>query len=173
MFVVSYTSQLFLLTGEEKVEKTLVILKPDAVQRRLIGRIIARFEAKGLKIVALRLCRLSEAETERLYAVHKGKGFFEPLVRFMRSGPVVVMAVEGPRAIAVTRALLGATFGFEAAPGTIRGDYGISRSFNLVHGSDSPEAAARELAIFFKDSDYLTYEFSDAPWTFNPAEDLK
>ncbi len=159
-------------SGEE-VEKTLVILKPDAVQRRFIGRIIARFEAKGLKIAALRMCSLSKEEIDGLYSAHKDRKFFEPLARFMRSGPVAVMAVEGPRAIAITRKLLGETFGFDAAPGTIRGDYGISRGYNLVHGSDSPESAARELAVFFKDSDYLTYESNDAQWTFNPAEDLK
>ncbi|MDQ7780589.1 MAG: nucleoside-diphosphate kinase [Planctomycetota bacterium] len=154
------------------MERSLVILKPDAIQRRLIGSILARFEAKGLKIVALRLCRLTNQQTDNLYSVHKGKKFFEPLVRFMQSGPVAVMALEGPRAVAVTRKLLGETFGFEASPGTIRGDFGLSRGYNLVHGSDSVESATRELAVFFKEADYLAYELSEAPWAFNPAEDL-
>ena len=131
------------------MERTLVLLKPDAVQRGLVGEILARFERKGLKLVGLKLRRFDEALLRRHYAVHEGKPFYEGLVRFMRSGPVVALALEGKNAIAVTRNLMGKTNCAEAPPGTIRGDFGMSVSFNLVHGSDGPESAAKELALFF------------------------
>jgi nucleoside-diphosphate kinase len=141
------------------LERTLVLLKPDAVQRGLVGEIVARFEKKGLKLVGLKLRRFDEALLRKHYAVHEGKPFFDGLVRFMRSGPVVAIALEGADAIAVTRNLMGKTKSAEAAPGTIRGDFGMSVSFNLVHGSDGPESAQKELALFFSGPDELV------PWT--------
>ena len=135
------------------IETTLVLVKPDGVQRRMIGRIVARFEAKGLQVVGCKMARIPEATLRDHYGAHVGKPFFEGLIRYMSSGPVVALALAGPRAISVVRTLMGATFGHEAAPGTIRGDFGISGSFNLVHGSDSPESAAKERALFFADDD--------------------
>jgi nucleoside-diphosphate kinase len=137
------------------VERTLVLLKPDAVQRGLVGEIVARFERKGLKLVGLKLRRFDEALLRRHYAVHEGKPFYEGLVRFMGSSPVVALALEGKDAIAVTRTLMGKTNCAEAAPGTIRGDLGLSVSFNLVHGSDGAETAKKELALFFPGADEL------------------
>ena len=141
------------------MERTLVLLKPDAVQRGLVGEIVARFERKGLKLVGLKLRRFDETLLKKHYAAHEGKAFFAGLVRFMGSGPVVALALEGKNAIAVTRALMGKTNCAEAAPGTIRGDFGMSVSFNLVHGSDGPESAAQELALFFPGEAELV------PWT--------
>jgi len=140
------------------MERTLVIVKPDAVRRGLAGEIIRRIERKGLKIVALKMTRIDEDTARRHYAEHEGKPFYEPLVRFMTGGPVVLMAVEGLSAIATVRRLLGATNCAAAAPGSIRGDFGVSHRFNLVHGSDGPEAAARELEVFFETRDYVEYQ---------------
>ena len=134
------------------MERTLVLLKPDAVQRGLIGSILARFEAKGLKPVGLKLRQFDRATLERHYSDHKDKPFFGNLVDFMGSGPVVALCLEGKNAITVTRTLMGKTNAAEAAPGTIRGDFGMSFSNNLVHGSDSPESAEKELGIFFPDA---------------------
>ena len=131
------------------MEKTLVILKPDCVARRLAGRIISRFEEKGLCIVGMRMEVIDKAVAEKHYAEHNGKPFYPSLVNFITSGPVVVMALQGVEAIAVVRKMIGATSGRAAEPGSIRGDYGMSKGFNLVHASDSPEAAARELELFF------------------------
>ena len=122
-------------------ERTLIILKPDAMQRRLVGPIISRFEAKGLQIAGMKLMRVTNDLAERHYAVHKGKPFYPGLIQYITSGPVVVMVVEGQRAIATSRALMGKTFGFEAEPGTIRGDYALSKTYNLIHGSDSAASA--------------------------------
>ena len=146
------------------MERTLIICKPDAVHRRLVGRILARFEEKGLKIVALRMLRVSRSMAEDLYSPHLGKHFYERLLDFIASAPVIVMALEGYRAIDVCRRMMGATFGYEAAAGTIRGDFGISNQFNLVHGSDAPESAERELKIFFSEEDYCSYELVDEEW---------
>jgi nucleoside-diphosphate kinase len=137
------------------VERTLVLFKPDAVQRGLVGRILARFEAKGLKVVGLKLRRFPEELLRKHYDAHKERPFFAGLVRFMGSGPVVALALEGKNAVAVVRAMMGKTNSAEAAPGTIRGDFGLSFSFNLVHGSDGPESAAKELALFFPGKDEL------------------
>jgi nucleoside-diphosphate kinase len=134
------------------VERTLVLLKPDAVQRGLVGRILARFEEKGLKIVGLKMRQFPVAQIEKHYAPHRERPFFRNLVEFMTSGPVVALALEGKNAIEVTRTLMGATNAAKAAPGTIRGDLGLSFSNNLVHGSDGPESAADELANFFADA---------------------
>ncbi len=135
------------------MEKTLIIVKPDAVERGLSGQIIARFEAKGLFVAGMKLMRVTKALAERHYAEHKGKPFFGALVQFITSGPVVVMALTGNDAIRVCRALIGSTNCAEAAPGTIRGDLGMSKQRNMVHASDSPAAAKRELALFFKKSE--------------------
>ncbi len=146
-------------------ERTFVMLKPDAVQRGLVGEIISRIEKKGLKIVALKLLRLDRALAERQYEVHRGKHFFEELVEFVTSSPVVAMVVEGEEAIKVIRRLMGATNPFEAEPGTIRGDFGLDLTKNLIHGSDSVETAAREIALFFREEELLDYELSSGAWT--------
>ena len=131
------------------IERTLSIIKPDAVAKNVIGQIDARFEAAGLKIVALRMQHLSRAEAEQFYAVHRGKPFFGELVDFMTSGPVVLQVLEGEGAIAKNRELMGATDPKKAAPGTIRADFASSIDANAVHGSDAPETAAVEVAFFF------------------------
>lgn len=152
------------------MEQSLIIIKPDAVARGLIGRILSRFEDKGLKIVAMRM-GVIPMETARIhYAEHKEKPFFKDLTNFITSGPVVIMALEGLEAVSVVRKMLGATSGRAAEPGSIRGDFGMSKSFNLVHASDSTAAAERELALFFKPEEFTpspdaaalrwTYEFS-------------
>lgn len=131
------------------IQRTLIILKPDAVQRKLVGEIIRRFENKGLALIEMRMMTVPRRLAETHYAEHKGKGFYEDLVGFITGGPVVVMALEGPAAIEIARKLMGKTRFTEAEPGTIRGDYAHDLTANLVHGSDSPESAARELKLFF------------------------
>lgn len=131
-------------------QTTLIILKPDAVQRKLVGEIIGRFEAKGLSISRMKLMTIPRELAETHYAGHTGKPFYEDLVGFITGGPVVVMALEGPEAIGVARKLMGATKFTEAEPGTIRGDYAHDLTANLVHGSDSPQSAQRELNLFFE-----------------------
>ncbi|MCD6409838.1 MAG: nucleoside-diphosphate kinase [Candidatus Verstraetearchaeota archaeon] len=148
------------------MERTFVMIKPDAVVRGLMGEIISRIEKKGLKIVAMKLHHLTEEEAKELYKPHEGKHFFNDLIEFVRSAPVVLMAVEGESAISVMRRLLGSTDAKEAAPGTIRGDFSCSKSMNLVHASDSPESASRELTIFFKEEDYLKYRRVDEDWVY-------
>jgi nucleoside-diphosphate kinase len=135
------------------VERTLSIVKPDAVARNIIGEIYSRFEKGGLRIVAARMMRLSREKAEGFYAEHRGKPFFEALVSYMMSGPVVVQVLEGENAIAVNRRLMGATNPKEAAPGTIRADFAQSIDANAVHGSDSPASAEREIAYFFSSAD--------------------
>jgi len=132
------------------VERTLSIIKPDAVKKNVIGRILARFEAAGLRIVAARMMHLSRAEAEGFYAVHRGRPFFGPLVDFMISGPVLVLVLEGDNAIAKNRDLMGATDPKKAAKGTIRADFADSIDANAVHGSDGPETARKEIAFFFQ-----------------------
>jgi nucleoside-diphosphate kinase len=145
------------------IQRTLILFKPDAVQRRLCGRILQRFEDKGLRVVGMKLMKITNDLAARHYEAHKEKGFYAGLVKFMTSAPVMALVLEGPLAIDVCRKLVGATFGFKAEPGTIRGDFGISNQFNLIHGSDSPEAAAREVELFFPDAgELLAYETSDA-----------
>jgi nucleoside-diphosphate kinase len=131
--------------------RTLVLCKPDAVERRLVGEVIDRLERKGLQVLALELRTLDEATAKRHYAEHEGKPFFGELVSFITRGPLVAMVVEGPDAWKVVRTLMGATNPRDAAPGTIRGDLAIELTENLVHGSDGPESAAREIALFFPD----------------------
>ncbi|MBM4107622.1 MAG: nucleoside-diphosphate kinase [Phycisphaerae bacterium] len=151
------------------METTLIILKPDAVQRGLMGRILTRFEDKGLQVVGCKLMQISRQLAETHYESHKGKGFYDGLVRFMTSSPVLVMAVRGNAAITISRNMMGATFGSKAAPGTIRGDFGVSNSFNLIHGSDSPEAAERELKLFFKPEEVLSWPRQIETWVYDTS----
>jgi nucleoside-diphosphate kinase len=151
------------------VETTLIILKPDAVQRGLMGRIITRFEDKGLQVVGCKLMQISQQLAATHYESHKGKPFYEGLVRFMTSSPVLVLAVKGNGAITICRNLMGATFGSKANPGTIRGDFGVSNSFNLIHGSDSPEAAERELKLFFQAGEVLHWPRHGDPWIYDTS----
>ncbi len=129
--------------------RTLVLLKPDTVRRGLVGRVLARFEAKGLRIVVMEQRTITAEQADRHYAEHVDRDFYPPLREFVTSGPIVVLVVEGDQAVEVVRALNGATDGRQAAPGTIRGDWSLSNRENLVHGSDSPESAAREIALWF------------------------
>jgi nucleoside-diphosphate kinase len=154
------------------VQKTLVILKPDCVARRLVGKAISRFEDKGLQVVGLKLTSVSQALARKMYAPHEGKPFYEPLIRFMTRGPIVAMCIQGDGAIAVVRNMLGATFGPDAEPGTIRGDFGMSKRYNLVHGSDSPVSAKRELALFFKSSELVKDAQADLDWVYDTTGDV-
>jgi len=149
------------------MERTLIILKPDAVQRGLIGQILTRFENKGLQIVGMKLMQISTKLAETHYEPHRGKPFYAGLVRFMTSSPVVVLAIEGRDAIAICRKMMGATFGSKAEPGTIRGDFGVSNSFNLIHGSDSPESAQRELGLFFQVGELLEWQPASRGWVYD------
>lgn len=133
----------------ENVQRTLVVFKPDAVQRAIVGELLARFERRGLRIAALRALRVERPMAEKHYAVHQGKFFFGDLVKTITSSPVVAAVLEGPNAIAVVRAMVGATRPHEAAPGTIRGDYALTGLRNLIHASDAPETAASEVALWF------------------------
>ena len=146
------------------MQRTLIIFKPDCVQRRLVGQILARYEAKGLRIDALKLIQVDRALAEKHYAEHNTKPFFESLISFITGGPVVVGVLSGPGAVAVVRNLLGATDGAVAAPGTIRGDFALSKQFNLVHGSDSPESAAREIALWFRPEELVDYSVAGSEW---------
>ncbi|WP_373653868.1 MULTISPECIES: nucleoside-diphosphate kinase [unclassified Schlesneria] len=147
------------------MERSFVLLKPDAVARRLVGEILGRFESKGLKIVGMKMLKVTPELSKQHYAEHVSKPFYPMLEQFITSGPVIALAVEGPQAISVIRAMLGSTNGREAPLGTIRGDFGLSRQMNLVHGSDGTDAAARELAIYFKPEELLNYQDSLDPWT--------
>lgn len=144
------------------MERTLLIIKPDGVQRGLIGTILNRLESKGLKLVGLKLILLSQEQAEELYNPHVGKEFYEPLIRFMTSGPIIVSAWEGREAIQIIRTMVGATRYTEAQPGSIRGDFSMDTRQNLVHASDSPENAARELAVVFDPTEFVSYERIDA-----------
>jgi len=149
------------------METTLIILKPDAVQRGFMGRILSRFEDKGLQVVGAKFMQISPDLAAKHYEVHKGKPFYDSLLRFMTSSPVMVLALRGKGAIAISRRMMGATFGSNAEPGTIRGDYGVSNSFNLIHGSDSPEAAQKELKLFFRDEEIIDWQRADEPWIYD------
>jgi len=140
------------------LQQTLVLVKPDAVNRGLVGNIVSRFEARGLAILGLKLLHMDEARAGKLYEPHKGKGFYDPLVKYMTSGPIVALCLEGVNAIPVVRKMMGATNPSEAEPGTIRGDFAQRVDFNCVHGSDSPESAARELPIFFEKSEMVSHD---------------
>jgi nucleoside-diphosphate kinase len=146
------------------MQRTLVLLKPDAVQRRLVGNLIERLERKGLRIVGMKFVQPSRSLAEKHYAVHRGKPFFEDLLRFLTSGPTVALCLEGREAVAVVRTLMGPTDGAKAPPGTIRGDFGLSVQNNLVHGSDSLENAELEIALWFSPDELLNYELAGSNW---------
>jgi nucleoside-diphosphate kinase len=152
------------------IERTLVLVKPDGVQRLLTGRILARYEERGLKVVGLKLVQVERGLAERHYAVHREKPFFGGLVDFITSAPLVALALEGPNAIAVVRAINGATRPHEAAPGTIRGDFALETAQNIVHASDSPENAAVELELWFEASELHEYEREIDRWVLAPEE---
>ena len=145
-------------------ERTLILIKPDGVQRGLIGRVIDRYESRGLRIAGLKLMQADRALAEQHYAVHADKPFFAGLIEFITSGPLVAMAVEGPKAIEVCRAINGATRPNEAAPGSIRGDLALETGMNIVHASDSPENATAELSLWFTDGELLDYERAIDAW---------
>ncbi|CAN5811544.1 nucleoside-diphosphate kinase [soil metagenome] len=151
------------------METTLIIMKPDAVQRGLVGRILARFEEKGLQVVGCKMTKISDKLAATHYEAHKERGFYPGLVKFMTSSPVLVLALRGNGAIGVARNMMGATFGSKAAPGTIRGDFGVSNSFNLIHGSDSPEAAAREIDLFFGKGEVLDWPRHGDQWVYDTS----
>ena len=151
------------------METTLIILKPDAVQRGFMGRIVSRFEDKGFQVVGCKMMQISPELAATHYEAHKARPFYPGLVRFMTSSPVLVLALRANDAIAISRAMMGATFGSKANPGTIRGDFGVSNSFNLIHGSDSPEAAERELKLFFKAGEVLDWKRNADAWVYDMA----
>jgi nucleoside-diphosphate kinase len=151
-------------------ERTLVLVKPDGVQRLLTGRILSRYEERGLKIVGLKLVKVGRDLAERHYDVHRERPFFGSLVEFVISSPLVAVALEGPNAIAVVRAINGATRPHEAAPGTIRGDFALETAQNIVHASDSPENASAELELWFDPSELLDYERDIDRWVLAPAD---
>jgi nucleoside-diphosphate kinase len=146
------------------MERTFIIFKPDCVQRRLVGRILKRFEDKGLNLVAMKMLQISPELAKQHYAEHAQKGWYPTLEAFITGGPVVAAVLEGLEAIQVVRDMLGATSGLKATPGTIRGDFSSSRQMNLVHGSDGPEAAAREIALYFKPNELCESQPTIAKW---------
>lgn len=146
------------------LERTFVLLKPDAVARRLTGEILSRFERRGLKIIGLKQLQVTPELSKKHYAEHVSKPFYPMLEEFITAGPVVAMVLEGPEAIAVIRNMLGPTNGRQAAPGTIRGDFGLSRQMNLVHGSDGPEAAAREIPLYFQPNELVSHAATLDSW---------
>ena len=152
------------------LERTLIIFKPDAVQRGLCGQILTRFEQKGLQIVGMKFTKIARQTAETHYEAHKAKPFYPGLVNFMTSSPVVILALAGKDAIAIARKMMGATFGSKAEPGTIRGDLGVSNSFNLIHGSDSPEAAQKELGLFFRPEELVDWTPAVQTWVYDMAK---
>ena len=151
------------------MQRTLIIFKPDCVQRRLVGQVLQRFESKGLRIAALKLMQVDRVIGEKHYAEHAGKPFFEGLIKFITGGPVMVGVLQGNEAIAVVRAMLGATNGAAANAGTIRGDFSISKQNNLMHGSDSAESAVREIALWFQPGEVIDYDIAGGEWVFDGA----
>ncbi len=148
------------------MERTYLMVKPDGVQRNLAGEIIVRFEKKGFKIIGLKMLRISRELAEKHYGEHVGKPFFEPLVGFITSGPVVAFVIEGKDAVSAAREMMGATNPLKAAPGTIRGSYGIDIGRNVIHGSDSRESAAREISLFFKEEELMEYSREADRWIY-------
>lgn len=146
------------------LERTLILFKPDAVQRRLCGKLLSRLEEKGLKILGLKMLQVTKELSAKHYAEHVSKPFYPLLEKFITSGPVVALVAEGPSAVSVVRGMMGPTNGAQAAPGTIRGDFGISRQMNLMHGSDGVEAAQKEIAVYFKPEELLNYETTLGGW---------
>ena len=148
------------------VERTLIIIKPDGIQRQVAGQIISRLERRGFKLVGAKFLHITEKLSRELYSVHEGKPFLNGLVRFISSSPSLVMVWEAEGIIEIFRKMMGATFGCNAETGTIRGDYSCARRFNLVHGSDSPESAQREINVFFKPNELVDYELTNAHWIY-------
>ncbi len=146
------------------MQRTLVLLKPDCVHRRLVGALTQRFENKGLRLVGLKLVHAPRELAEKHYAVHRGKPFYDSLLKFLTSGPTVAMVWEGREAVAVVRTIMGPTDGTKAAPSTIRGDFAISVQNNLIHGSDSADNAAQEIALWFRPEELIDYQMVDAVW---------
>ena len=146
------------------MQQTLILLKPDCVHRRLVGELLGRFERKGLRLAGLKLVQADRALAERHYAVHKGKPFYDSLLKFLTAGPTLAVVLEGREAVAVVRAMMGPTDGTKAPPGTIRGDHALSVQNNLIHGSDSPETARDEIALWFRPEELVRYQPTDAPW---------
>jgi len=157
---------MLLETEDSCMERTFLMVKPDGVQRGLIGEIVSRFEKKGFKLVAAKLMTVSRELAEVHYAEHREKPFFEELVGFITSGPVFAMIWEGENVISVARQMMGKTNPADAAPGTIRGDYGISVGMNIIHGSDSPESAEREIKLWFREQDQIAYEKTIDRWIY-------
>lgn len=148
------------------MERTLIIVKPEGVQRGLIGNVLTRFEQRGLKFVGLKLIHITPELAEQHYGIHKGKPFFNGLVKHITSNPVVVGVVEGPKAISVVRTTMGATNAAEAVSGTIRGDYALEIGFNIIHGSDAPETAAQEINLFFRPEELVDYTLATQQWVY-------
>lgn len=155
------------------MERTLIIIKPDATQRALVGEIIHRFERRGLRIIAMKFIQVSEEQAARLYAEHEGKYFYGDLMGHITAGPVIVMVLEGDNVIQATRTTIGATNPSEATAGTIRGDLALGMGRNLVHGSDSLETAAFEIDIFFEEGEFVTWERGTDRWIFRDEEALR
>lgn len=148
------------------VEQTLIIVKPDGVQRHVVGEIISRFEKKGFKLVAAKFMQLSKELAAKHYAVHEDKPFFAGVVKYLSSAPVMVMVWEAEGVIKMARKLMGATFSYNAEPGTIRGDFGSSRGYNLIHGSDSPESAEYEIGLYFTKDEIIKYKLAAEDWLY-------
>jgi nucleoside-diphosphate kinase len=146
------------------MQQTLVLLKPDCVQRRLAGTVLQRFELKGLRLVGMKLMQPTRSLAEQHYSVHKGKPFYESLLAFLTSGPTLAIVLEGREAVAVVRQLMGATDGAKAPPGTIRGDFALSVQNNLIHGSDSADNAAAEIRLWFRPDELATFQHADGSW---------
>ncbi len=151
------------------MDRTLLLVKPDGVARGLVGKIITRLEEKGICVVALKMLSLSEKRARDMYAVHEGKHFYEPLVRYMTSGPIVAVVAEGKGVVEIVRNLCGATFGSAAAPGTIRGDLAVSNRYNIVHASDSAESFAREVPNFFDDDEIVALDEGRLSWVYDTS----
>lgn len=147
-------------------ERTLIIVKPDGVQRHVVGEIISRFEKKGFKLVAAKFIQIPEELARKHYAVHEGKPFFEGVVKYLSSSPSMAMVFEADGVIDMARKMMGATFGYDAESGTIRGDFSCSRGYNLIHGSDSPESAAFEIPLYFTEKEIAEYDLADEKWLY-------
>ena len=154
------------MAEQDNLERTLVIIKPDAIQRRLVGEILTRFERRGLRIIAMKLIKIDRPLAEKHYAEHQAKPFYEPLIQFITAAPAVVMVLEGYRAISAVRNMMGATNPAEAEPGTIRADFAMQTRYNLVHGSDSPETAKRETDLFFAPAEIISQPRPTDPFVF-------
>ena len=147
-------------------DRTLIIIKPDGIQRQLAGKMLSRFEEKGFKLIAAKFIRISEQLAEEHYSVHKGKPFFEGVVKYLSSGPSLVMVWEADGIIEMSRKMMGATFGSDAEPGTIRGDFSCSKGYNLIHGSDSRESYEYEVKLYFNDEEIIEYNLTCSPWLY-------